>query len=149
MRTLLVLLAVAVVGLLWLRHENGAQRARLESARLVASEQQAETERLTRRLAAVTLRAEKNERAQAELRQKLSAAGERQAQREQIIKRLLNNDENFRQWYGAALPDAVRRVHRRAACASAGSCLQPLPEGEPLPDAGQPAGNERRSERRY
>ncbi|HBY3925286.1 TPA: LysB family phage lysis regulatory protein, partial [Klebsiella pneumoniae] len=27
--------------------------------------------------------------------------------------------------------------HQRAACADAGDCLQRLPEGQPLPDAGK------------
>ncbi|KJW99621.1 hypothetical protein RZ87_09835 [Enterobacter roggenkampii] len=44
--------------------------------------------------------------------------------------------------YSAELPDVVRRLHTRAACASAGHCLQRLPEGELLPDAGKrPATN--------
>jgi LysB family phage lysis regulatory protein len=82
-------------------------------------------------------RADKNERAQVDLRQKLNAAGEREARREQTITRLLNENEAFRRWYSADLPDAVRRLHKRAACASAGDCLQRLPESQPLPDAGK------------
>ncbi|ECJ7723643.1 LysB family phage lysis regulatory protein, partial [Salmonella enterica] len=37
------------------------------------------------------------------------------------------------------LPDVVRRLHTRPACASAsaGDCGQRMPEGEPLPDAGK------------
>lgn len=57
--------------------------------------------------------------------------------REQTITRLLNENEELRRWYRADLPDAVRRLHTRAACASAGHCLQRLPESEPLPDAGK------------
>ena len=59
--------------------------------------------------------------------------------REQTITRLLNENDAFRRWYRADLPDAVRRLHQRAACtnAAAGDCVQRLPEGQPLPDAGQ------------
>jgi LysB family phage lysis regulatory protein len=59
--------------------------------------------------------------------------------REQTITRLLNENDAFRRWYRADLPDAVRRLHQRAACinAAAGDCLQRLPEGQSLPDAGQ------------
>ncbi len=42
--------------------------------------------------------------------------------------------------YSDELPDVVRRLHTRAGCASAGHCLQCLPEGELLPDAGKRSG---------
>ncbi|EIW6260704.1 TPA: LysB family phage lysis regulatory protein, partial [Escherichia coli] len=48
-----------------------------------------------------------------------------------------NENEDFRRWYGAGLPDAVRRLHQRPACTDASDCPQRLPESEPLPDAGQ------------
>ncbi|ENJ4927582.1 LysB family phage lysis regulatory protein, partial [Escherichia coli] len=51
--------------------------------------------------------------------------------------RLLNENEDFRRWYGADLPDAVRRLHQRPACADASDCPQRLPESESLPDARQ------------
>ena len=84
-------------------------------------------------------RADKNELAQVALRQELENAAKREAQREKTITRLLNENEDFRRWYGADLPDAVRRLHQRAACtnAAADDCLQRLPEGQPLPDARQ------------
>jgi LysB family phage lysis regulatory protein len=70
---------------------------------------------------------------------KLTAANLLAFRREQTITRLLNENDAFRRWYRADLPDAVRRLHQRAACtnAAAGDCLQRLPEGQPLPDAGQ------------
>ena len=43
--------------------------------------------------------------------------------------------------YSAELPDVVRRLHTRAGCASAGHCLQRLPESELLPDAGKRPGH--------
>ena len=137
MKTLIVLLILAVVGLLWLRHENGTLRASFEKAGRVASEQKTTIGMLKKQLIVASDRADKNERAQVDLRQKLNAAGEREARREQTITRLLNENEAFRRWYSADLPDAVRRLHKRATCASAGDCLQRLPESQPLPDAGK------------
>lgn len=78
-----------------------------------------------------------NETAQVLLRGELIDAGARAQRREQTITRLLNENEQFRRWYSADLSDAVRRLHQRAACADAGDCLQRLPEGQPLPDAGK------------
>ncbi|MBS1206487.1 MAG: hypothetical protein H6R25_3386 [Proteobacteria bacterium] len=137
MKTLMVVLALAVVGLLWLRHENSALRESFETANRVAGEQKLTIGMLKNQLIVARDRADKNERAQVDLRQKLNAAGEREARREQTITRLLNENDAFRRWYSADLPDAVRRLHKRAACASAGDCLQRLPESQPVPDAGQ------------
>lgn len=143
MKTLMVVLALAVVGLLWLRHENDTLRESFEKANRVAGEQKLTIGMLKNQLIVARDRADKNERAQVDLRQKLNAAGEREARREQTITRLLNENDAFRRWYSADLPDAVRRLHRRAACASAGDCLQRLPESQPLPDAGQRSTHER------
>lgn len=137
MKTLIVLLILAVVGLLWLRHENGTLRASFDKAGRVASEQKTTIGMLKNQLIVARSVADKNERAQVDLRQKLNAAAGREAQREEAIKRLLNENDAFRRWYGAVLPDAVRRLHKRPACASAGDCLQRLPESQPLPDAGK------------
>ena len=78
-----------------------------------------------------------NENAQVRLRDELAAAGETLARREVAIGKLINENEELRRWYTAQLPDAVRRLHTRTACASAAHCLQRLPEGEQLPDAGK------------
>lgn len=137
MKVSIALLVLAVLGLLYMRHENGNLRLSFEKANRVASEQKTLTGMLKNQLSVAQERANKNERAQVELNQKLDAAGVRAVRREQTITRLLNENEAFRRWYSAELPDAVRRVHTRAACASAGDCLQRLPESEPLPDAGQ------------
>ncbi|MFE4112684.1 Rz-like lysis system protein LysB [Kosakonia sp. YIM B13611] len=134
---ILIAVVLALAGVLWLRHENGNLTRSLEKANRVASEQKTTIGMLKNQLVVASDRADKNERAQVDLRQKLNAAGEREARREQTITRLLNENEAFRRWYGADLPDAVRRLHKRAACASAGDCLQRLPESEPLPDAGK------------
>lgn len=138
-KILLILGAVvlACAGVLWLRHENSNLTRSLEKANRVASEQKTTIGMLKNQLIVASDRADKNERAQVDLRQKLNAAGEREARREQTITRLLNENEAFRRWYSADLPDAVRRLHKRATCASAGDCLQRLPESQPLPDAGK------------
>lgn len=141
MKTLIVVLALSVVGLLWLRHENGTLRESFEKANRVAGEQKLTIGMLKNQFIVARDRADKNERAQVDLRQKLNDAGEREARREQTITRLLNENDAFRRWYSADLPDAVRRLHRRAACAS--DCLQRLPESQPLPDAGQRSAHER------
>ncbi|ARD58971.1 protein lysB [Kosakonia radicincitans DSM 16656] len=143
MKTLMVVLALAVVGLLWLRHENDTLRESFEKANRVAGEQKLTIGMLKNQLIVARDRADKNERAQVDLRQKLNAAGEREARREQTITRLLNENDAFRRWYSADLPDAVRRLHKRAACASASDCLQRLPESQPVPDAGQRSAHER------
>ncbi|WP_313088357.1 Rz-like lysis system protein LysB [Atlantibacter hermannii] len=137
MKTLVVLLVLAVLAGLWLHHENGKLARSFEKANRVAGELKNTVGMLKNQLQVVAIRAEKNERAQVDLRQKLAAAGDRAVRREQTITRLLNENEAFRRWYSADLPDAVRRVHHRAACASAGSCLERLPGGEPVPDAGE------------
>ncbi|EEY3975463.1 LysB family phage lysis regulatory protein [Escherichia coli] len=137
MIALVVLLSLAVAGLFLAKHENARLRASLDRANNVASEQQATITMLKNQLHVALTRADKNELAQVALRQELENAAKREAQREKTITRLLNENEDFRRWYGADLPDAVRRLHQRPACTDASDCRQRLPESEPLPDAGQ------------
>lgn len=144
MKTLFILLALAVLALLWMRHENSTLQASFEKANRVASEQKTLAGMLKNQLRVATDRADKNELAQVDMRQKLDAATQREAEREKTIKRLLNENDEFRRWYGALLPDAVRRLHYRPACVDAGDCLQRLPESDPVPDAGKRPTDERR-----
>ena len=137
MTVLVVLLSLALAGLFLVKHKNASLRASLDRANNVASEQQTTITMLKNQLHVAITRADKNELAQVALRQELENAAKREAQREKTIMRLLNENEDFRRWYGADLPDAVRRLHQRAACADAGDCLQRLPEGQSLPDAGK------------
>lgn len=143
MKTLVVLLVLAVLGLLWMRHENGNLRLSFDRANDVASQQKRTIGMLKNQLSVSNARANKNERAQVKLREQLIAASEREALREQTVTRLLNENEVFRRWYRADLPDAVRRLHVRRACASAGDCLQRVPESQSLPDAGKRPENQR------
>ncbi|MDV2903780.1 Rz-like lysis system protein LysB [Phytobacter diazotrophicus] len=147
MKTLFILLALAVLALLWMRHENTTLQASFDKANRVASEQKTLAGMLKNQLRVATDRADKNERAQVDMRRKLDAAAQRDAEQEKTITRLLNENDEFRRWYGALLPDAVRRLHHRPACVDAGDCLQRLPESEPVPDAGQRPPDERRFKR--
>ncbi|EAA9984256.1 LysB family phage lysis regulatory protein [Salmonella enterica] len=137
MKVLITLFVLAVLGLMWLRHENGNLSRSFETANRVASEQKATIGMLKNQLSVAGQLARRNESAQVALREQLAKAGAEANRREQMITRLLDENEAFRRWYNAPLPDAVRRLHTRAACASAGDCGQRMPEGEPLPDAGK------------
>ncbi|HHG9429820.1 Rz-like lysis system protein LysB [Enterobacter hormaechei] len=137
MKAMITMLVIAVLGLLWLRHENGNLRSSFDKANQVANQQKTTIGMLKNQLSVAVIRADKNERAQVALRQKLNAAEAREAQREKTIVRLLNENEDFRRWYNAVLPEPVRGLHRRAACTDASDCLQRLPESQSLPDAGQ------------
>ncbi|WP_058910973.1 Rz-like lysis system protein LysB [Entomohabitans teleogrylli] len=137
MKTLMIALLLCLACLFWLKRENSNLTRSFARANQVAGEQKNQIVMLKNQLTVAGNRADKNERAHAELRQKLDAAGALAVRREQTIARLLNENEAFRRWYGADLPDAVRRVHQRAACASAGHCLQRLSESQPVPDAGK------------
>lgn len=139
MTVLVVLLSLAVAGLFLVKHENASLRASLDMANNVASEQQTTITMLKNQLHVAITRADKNELAQVALRQELENAAKREAQREKTITRLLNENEDFRRWYGADLPDAVRRLHQRPACADAvivhNACpkvsLCPMPGSDP------------------
>ncbi|GKV78620.1 hypothetical protein PEC106568_37930 [Pectobacterium carotovorum subsp. carotovorum] len=85
----------------------------------------------------------RNEQAQAELRTKLSQAGQLAAGRERTLTRLLNENADLRRWYSANLPDDVKRLHRRPAFDNPDAYLRWLSESNELPDAGQQPGNER------
>lgn len=137
MKTLIVLLVLAVAGLLWMRHENTNLIRSFERVNKVAGEQKTTITMLKNQLKTAHRISGENETAQVLLRGELIDAGARAQRREQTITRLLNENEQIRRWYSADLPDAVRRLHQRAACADASDCLQRLPEGQPLPDAGK------------
>ncbi|MGK3191681.1 Rz-like lysis system protein LysB [Enterobacter soli] len=137
MKVTLFLVAALIGVVLWQRHENGNLTRSFERANKVATEQKTTIGMLKSQLSVSQGIARRNETAQVSLRGELIAAGAMAVRREETITRLLNENEELRQWYGARLPDVVRRLHTRAGCASAGHCLQRLPEGELLPDAGK------------
>lgn len=139
MRTLLLMLAALVAMTLWYRHDNQNLSRSLTKTNQIVREQKSAINTLNQQLNASQRLARENENAQVRLRDELAAAGETLARREVAIGKLINENEELRRWYTAQLPDAVRRLHVRAACASAAHCLPRLPEGEPLPDAGKRA----------
>jgi len=137
MRMLAVLLLLALVALFWLRHENASLTQSLAQSTQRIDWQKQSIDALTKQLQSERQLSDEKELAQAELREKLGSASARVQHREQTIARLLSENETLRHWYDANLPDAVRRLHQRAACASAADCLQRLPKGQPLPAPGQ------------
>ncbi|EPR9083172.1 Rz-like lysis system protein LysB [Cronobacter dublinensis] len=141
MKTLIVLLLLALAGLVWLGRENSTLARSFEKSNRVADGQKRQIEMLKNQLNVAVSVADNNERAQVKLRGQLDAAREAAQRQEQTITRLLNENDEFRRWYRDHLPDTVRRVHQRPACASAGHCLQRLPESQPVPDAGQRPGH--------
>ncbi|EGT5668504.1 LysB family phage lysis regulatory protein [Cronobacter dublinensis subsp. dublinensis] len=141
MKTMIVLLLLALAGLVWLGRENSTLARSFEKANRMADGQKTQIGMLKNQLNVAVSLADNNERAQVTLRGQLDAAREAAQRQEQTIMRLLNENDEFRRWYHTDLPDAVRRVHQRPACASAGHCLQRLPESQPVPDAGQRSGH--------
>ncbi|MEQ9942392.1 Rz-like lysis system protein LysB [Pectobacterium aroidearum] len=87
--------------------------------------------------------ARRNEQAQAELRTKLSQAGQLAASRDKKITRLLNENADLHRWYGAALPDDFKRLHTRPAFDSPNDYLRWLSESNELPDTGQQPADQR------
>lgn len=140
MKVMMFLLIALMAVVLWQRHENGNLTRSFERANKVAGEQKNVIGMLKNQLSVSLGIARKNETAQVTLRGELIAAGAMAVRREETITRLINENETLRRWYSDKLPDVVRRLHTRAGCASAGHCLQRLPKGELLPDAGKRSG---------
>ncbi|MCV2535109.1 LysB family phage lysis regulatory protein [Enterobacter wuhouensis] len=99
MKTLITLLALAVLALLWLRHENANLTRSFEQANKVATEQKNVIGMLKNQLSVSQGIARKNETAQVSLRGELLAAGAMAVRREETITRLINENETLRRWY--------------------------------------------------
>jgi len=80
------------------------------------------------------------ERQEQSLRTQLARAGQQARDREVHIQRLLNENQEMRDWYGARLPDGISRMHSRPAFASAADYLRWLSGGNELPDTGKLTG---------
>ncbi|MEG9306042.1 Rz-like lysis system protein LysB [Klebsiella pneumoniae] len=139
MKIVILLLALACAGLLWMRHDNSNLRASFERANRVAGTQKTTITMLKNQLKVAAEQSQRKELAQVAMRTSLQRLSCWLSGVNKPITRFLNENDAFRRWYRADLPDAVRRLHQRAACtnAAAGDCLQRLPEGQSLPDAGQ------------
>ena len=77
------------------------------------------------------------ERQEQSLRTQLTQAGQRARDREYTIQRLLNENQEMRDWYSARLPDGIGRMHARPAFASAADYLRWLSGGHELSDTGK------------
>ncbi|AFE59929.1 phage lysis regulatory protein, LysB family [Rahnella aquatilis HX2] len=83
----------------------------------------------------------RRERQEQSLRTQLARASEQARVREVHIQRLLNENQEMRDWYGARLPDGISRMHQRPAFASAADYLHWLSGGDELPDTGKLTGH--------
>lgn len=83
----------------------------------------------------------RRERQEQSLRAQLSQAGQLARDREIHLQRLLNENQEMRDWYGARLPDGISRMHARPAFASAADYLHWLSGGNQLPDTGKRTGH--------
>lgn len=146
MKTLIILLMVAVVGLWWLTRENRELGQALSDATQTIGTQKNNLSTLNNQLNMVRDNASRSERAQVVLRQQLSHAQQLANGKDQKITRLLNENKTLRDWYQSALPDDIARLHTRPAFDTPDAYLRWLSEGDELPDTGKPAENQRRSE---
>ncbi|RDA70454.1 LysB family phage lysis regulatory protein [Hafnia paralvei] len=146
MKTLIILLMVAVVGLWWLTRENRELGQALSDATQTIGTQKNNLSTLNNQLNMVRDNANRSERAQVELRQQLSHAQQLANGKDQKITRLLNENKTLRDWYQSALPDGIARLHTRPAFDTPDAYLRWLSEGDELLDTGKPAENQRRSE---
>ena len=81
------------------------------------------------------------ERQEQSLRTQLARASQEARDREYHIQRLLNENQEMRDWYSARLPDGIGRMHQRPAFASAADYLRWLSGGDKLPDTGKRTGH--------
>lgn len=146
MKTLIILLIVAVVGLLWLKSENGELGQALSDATQTITTQKNNLATLQNQLNVVRDNANRSERAQVVLRQQLGDAQQLATDKDKKITRLLNENKPLRDWYRSALPDGIARLHTRPAFDTPDAYLRWLSEGGELPDTGKSAENQRRSE---
>ena len=141
MKTLIILLMVAVVGLWWLTRENRELGQALSDATQTIGTQKNNLSTLNNQLNMVRDNASRSERAQVVLRQQLSHAQQLATGKDQKITRLLNENKALRDWYQSALPDDIARLHTRPAFDTPDAYLRWLSEGDELPDTGKPAEN--------
>ncbi len=77
------------------------------------------------------------------LRERVDAARGQLASQDETLRRLERENQTLRQWADAPLPDLYRRLYQRPAFAGAAGYRDWLRAREPLPDAGQPADDQR------
>jgi LysB family phage lysis regulatory protein len=139
MKTLIILLLLAVAGLVWMKRENATLTRSFEKASRVAGEQKTQITMLRNQLGVAEQIRQRNERAQVDLRNKLATASTLAANRGNTVTRLLNENKALRDWYESDLPDDIIRLHARPAFTTTADYLQWLSEGGAVPDTGKPA----------
>jgi LysB family phage lysis regulatory protein len=132
---LLLLAALALAGLQTWRigglHDEAEQAQRIIGTLSAGIESR---DNVINRLNDDALRRERQEQS---LRALLSQAGQLARDREIHLQRLLNENQEMRDWYSARLPDGIGRMHQRPAFASAADYLRWLSGGNQLPDTGK------------
>lgn len=141
MKTLIILLIVAMVGLWWLKRENRELGKALSDATQTIGTQKNDLATLNNQLNVVRDNANRSERAQVVLRQQLDHAQQLAIGKDQKITRLLNENKALRDWYQSALPDDIARLHTRPAFDTPAAYLRWLSQGDELLDTGKPAEN--------
>lgn len=134
-----LVLALVVAG--WMKWQVVTLDERLESAR---QENGRIAAALTDTRAAIdTLQAAAGVLAQEEekLRDDLAAVHRLALTREQKIQRLLNENQQLRDWFNTALPADVARLHQRPGFTGAADYLRWLSESESVPHPSQPPGD--------
>lgn len=137
MKTLIILLLLAVAGLVWMKRENSTLTRSFEKANRVAGEQKTQITMLRNQLDVAAGHRQRNEQAQVDLRNKLATANTLAANRGNTVTRLLNENKALREWYESDLPDDVIRLHSRPAFTTTADYLQWLSESGAVSDTGK------------
>lgn len=137
MKTLIIMLLLAVAGLVWMKRENSTLTHSFEKANRVAGEQKTQITMLRNQLDVADTLRQRHERAQVDLRNKLTAANWLAANRGNTVTRLLNENKALREWYESDLPDDIIRLHTRPAFTTTADYLQWLSESVAVPDTGK------------
>ncbi|MCH4263852.1 MAG: Rz-like lysis system protein LysB [Serratia liquefaciens] len=139
MKTLIILLVLAVVATWWIGRENRELTRSLSDATETVGKQKKALQASQRSLTELRDRARSDERAHVLLREQRDTAEALANRRNQTITRLLNENEALRRWYVFPLPDDVIRLHRRPAFTNPDDYLRWLSENQQLPDTGKRA----------
>lgn len=143
MKTLILLLTLAIAGLFWMNSESKTLMHRLENAQRIISEQKNSLDTAAHQLATLRENTVRNERAQAALRQQRDRAQQLVTRNDLKMKRLLNENADLRHWFQSPLPDDIARLHTRPAFDTPTDYLQWLSESSQLPHSTESAQNER------
>lgn len=136
---LLLLAACALAGLqTW---HIGGLHDEAEQAQRIIGTLSAGTESRDNAINRLNDEAVARERQEQNLRSQLVQAGQLARVREVHIQRLLNENQEMRNWYSARLPDGIGRMHARPAFANAADYLRWLSGGDELSDTGKLTGH--------